>query len=138
MKQNIKLLKIDKHGKISFPLQRHLVFSKENDLLFKLFFIRLDCYMPLSKFTWKQINITSFSLYVFSFPFLVFFKNFMFVLFVLIATYILGRSKNYNHKYTLQCHLCRGLLMIDCILFTVNNNNSLLIKTFIVNRIIYR
>ena len=138
MKQNIKLLKIDKHDKV-FHYNEILFFQKKKKICFScFFFILLDCYMPLSKFTWKQINIISFSLYVFSFPFLVFFKNFMFVLFVLIATYILGRSKNYNHKYTLQCHLCRGLLMIDCILFTVNNNNSPLIKTFIVIRIIYR
>ena len=32
----------------------------------------------------------------------------MFALFVLIAICISGSSENYNHKYSMHCHLCRG------------------------------
>ena len=60
----------------------------------------------------------------------------MFVLFVLIAIYISGTLKNYDHKYILQFHLCRGdgkyhLPLIK--LFTANNNYLPLIKNFTVN-----
>ena len=53
----------------------------------------------------------------------------MFALFYLIAIYISGSLKNYDRKYTLQRHLCRG---------AVNEYNLLLMKLFTVNEIIYR
>ena len=59
----------------------------------------------------------------------------MFALFFMIAIYISRSSKNYDHKYTLQCHLCRGRLMNMLMkLLTVNNNHLPLIKIFTVYR----
>ena len=59
-KQNIKLLKIDKHCKINFPLQQHLVFLK--GIQFSCFsFIRLDCYMQTDKQLFIIFNYLSIS-----------------------------------------------------------------------------
>ena len=65
----------------------------------------------------------------------------MFVLVVLIAIFISGISKNYNHKLTAMSPLQRmfyGYNLPLIKLFTVNNNYLPLIKTFTVHRIIYR
>ena len=92
--------------------------SHYNDILF--FFLKKNFFSCFFYLLWllyvsqyvcletDKTIIISFPLYIISFPFLVFLKNLMFALFVLIAICISGSSENYNHKYSMHCHLCRG------------------------------
>ena len=52
VKQNGKHLEMDSYITITFPLQQHLALLAFR-FAFRVFLIRLDCYIHLSKFTWK-------------------------------------------------------------------------------------
>ena len=65
----------------------------------------------------------------------------MFILLVLIGTYISGSSKTKSQVHTAMSSLQRTVhehYLPLTISFTVDNNYLPLIKTFTVNRIIYR
>ena len=99
---------LEKYIIITLLLQRHLELLKD---LFFVFVFLLCCYMHLSKFTWKQVNMSQLAynqLSISSFSIKLIFH----VCFIYFdCDYISGSLKNYCHKYKLQCRFSRGRLM---------------------------